>query len=327
MARGTRLDAPGALHHVTTRGIERRDLFLDDEDRLAYLGYLAKALQSEGPLVLAWALMTNHVHLLIRTGARPLARTMHIIGTSYARHFNRRHQRSGYLFEGRYRSFLIEEDAYLLTAVRYVHLNPVKAGLVASLGELVDWPWTGHAALMGHTSAPFQGVRPVLTLFGENPAAARRRLHEWMGANESGEYEGLLAASCTQKEPVVFAGEPIHRNARGAGSPNFADEVMREISVSRASVTALQRQWDLDQVLSYVCRTLETDLSGVREGRRTREVSRARAATAFLAHRDLAMPLSAMTAELGVSISSLSRGLERGRRIVVERSLALPQVN
>jgi REP element-mobilizing transposase RayT len=312
---------------VTVRSIEKRALFRDDRDRLAYLEYLTKAVRGFGSTVLAWSLMTNHVHLLIRTGARPLDRLMQILGTNYARYFNRRHRRRGYVFQGRYDSSLIEEDAYLLAAIRYVHLNPVKAGIVATVEQLVDYPWTGHGALMGHASPPFQDVAAVLSLFDDDLEEARRCLRDWMAADGPCDYEALLAAGGHQNlggGAIVVSGSPLHRNARAAGSPDFADEVLRELEgQSATAVASRRRRWDLDRALIHVCAALKTDARAVRRGRRTQGASRARAAVAYLAHRDLGIPLSAMTSALGVSLSALSRALERGEKVAEEEGLAL----
>jgi REP element-mobilizing transposase RayT/precorrin-6B methylase 1 len=312
---------------VTARGMEQRVLFRDDRDRLAYLEYLTRAVRGSGTIVLAWSLMPNHVHLLIRTGARPLEKVMQILGTNYAQYFNRRHRRQGYVFQGRYDSSLIEEDAYLLAAIRYVHLNPVKAGIVASVEELVDYPWTGHAALLGRASPVFQDVEAVRLLFDDDQEEARRRLCDWMGAEGIGDDEALLAASRNEDPAggaVVVSGSPLHRDARAAGSPDFADEVLREVQgCSAAPVAARRSRWDLDRAVLYVCSALRVDAGAVRKGRRTKEASRARAAVAYLAHRDLAISLSAMTSALGVSLSALSRALERGKKVAEEESLAL----
>src|SRR3990172_7539602 len=133
MPRGPRLDAPGTLHHVMVRGIERRAIFRDDRDRADFLRRLA-ALAAGGALtVYAWALLPNHCHLLLRPGARPLARAMRSLLTGYAGAFNRRHHRAGHLFQNRYKSIVVEEEPYFLELVRYLHLNPVRAGLVPNL--------------------------------------------------------------------------------------------------------------------------------------------------------------------------------------------------
>ncbi len=118
MPRGPRLDAPGTLHHIMVRGIERRPLFRDDRDRRDLLDRLATVGQVTGLQILAWALLPNHVHLLGRTGARPLATAMRRLLTGYAGAFNRRHRRHGHLFQNRYKSILVEEEPYLLELQR-----------------------------------------------------------------------------------------------------------------------------------------------------------------------------------------------------------------
>ena len=114
MPRGPRLDAPGVLHHVMVRGIERTALFRDQRDRDAFLGRLATVVQPGGAAVYAWALLPNHVHLLLRTGKVPLARLMRALLTGYAGAFNRRHHRVGHLFQNRYKSIVVDEDLYFL---------------------------------------------------------------------------------------------------------------------------------------------------------------------------------------------------------------------
>jgi putative transposase len=136
MPRSARLDAPGVLHHVMGRGLERQVIFRDDQDRDDFVHRLAALAEATAFTVYAWALLPNHFHLLLRTGARPLAGCMRSLLTGYAGAFNRRHKRTGHLFQNRYKSIVVEEEPYLLELVRYVHLNPVRAGVVADLRAL-----------------------------------------------------------------------------------------------------------------------------------------------------------------------------------------------
>ncbi len=149
LPRRLEIDHAGAFHHVIVRGVDRRDIFRDDADRVAYCERLSLVFLEDGASCLAWALMPNHVHLLVRTGRRPLSRVMHRVGTRYGRYFNDRHGRVGYLFQGRYHAIAVADDEYLMTLVRYVHSNPLRAGLVASVDELDRHRWSGHAALVG----------------------------------------------------------------------------------------------------------------------------------------------------------------------------------
>ena len=130
MPRQPRLDAPGLLQHVMARGIEGREIFKDDKDRKAFLERLALILEETQTQCYAWALIPNHFHLLLRTGPTPISTVMRRLMTGYAVTFNKRHKRSGHLFQNRYKSIVCEEEPYLLELIRYIHLNPIRAGLV-----------------------------------------------------------------------------------------------------------------------------------------------------------------------------------------------------
>ena len=130
MPRQACIDAPGALHHIIIRGIERTLIFTDDRDRENFLERLSQLLPESQTPCYAWALMSNHAHLLLRTGRVAIASLMRRLLTGYAVSFNKRHRRHGHLFENRYKSILCEEDRYLRQLVAYIHLNPLRAGIV-----------------------------------------------------------------------------------------------------------------------------------------------------------------------------------------------------
>ena len=164
MPRQPRLDAPGLLQHVMARGIERRKLFRDDKDRKAFLERLANILEETQTQGYAWALIPNHFHLLLRIGRTPLGKVMRRLMTGYAVTFNKRHKRSGHLFQNRYKSVICEEDPCLLELIRYIHLNPLRANLVQDLKQLDKYPWSGHSAILGHRKNPLMpeiSLRPI----------------------------------------------------------------------------------------------------------------------------------------------------------------------
>lgn len=180
MPRQARLDAPGCVHHVVFRGIERRAIFADDIDRADLLARLDRILPEEDVACFGWVLMDNHVHLLLRTGSRPLGSAMRRVTTGYAQRFNRRHGRAGYLLQSRFFSRVVADDDELRVVLRYVHRNPLRAGRVPSMRELDVWPWSGHSALIGSVPARrFHDVRRTRALFGST-ATAIARLEEWM---------------------------------------------------------------------------------------------------------------------------------------------------
>jgi putative transposase len=146
MARPLRIEFTGATYHVTSRGNERRDIFRDDADRYAFLAFLGQAVRRFSWSVTAWVLMSNHYHLVIQTPQRNISRGMHWLNGTYAAWFNRRHDRVGHLFQGRFKALLIEREAYFAEVLRYVALNPVRAGLVQHPSE---YRWSSYRAVAG----------------------------------------------------------------------------------------------------------------------------------------------------------------------------------
>jgi REP element-mobilizing transposase RayT len=151
MARALRTDFPGAVHHVTSRGNERRPIFVDDRDREIFLEFLGRAVTRFGWSLTAYVLMTNHFHLVVQTPEPNLSRGMHWLNTAYVVWFNRRHERSGHLFGGRFKAFLIEKETYFTTVLRYVVLNPVRANMVA---RPEAYRWSSYRATAGLESVP-----------------------------------------------------------------------------------------------------------------------------------------------------------------------------
>jgi REP element-mobilizing transposase RayT len=180
MPRKARIDAPGALHHIIVRGIERRKIFYDDDDRDNFLERLGAILDDTRTPCFAWALLPNHAHILLKTGAAPIATVMRRLLTGYAVSFNHRHRRHGQLFQNRYKSILCQEDLYLLELVRYIHLNPLRAKLVADLKALDTYAYGGHSVMMGKNKQPGQDTDYVLKFYGNKRLAARRRYREFV---------------------------------------------------------------------------------------------------------------------------------------------------
>jgi putative transposase len=135
MPRQARLDTFGALHHIMVRGINRFRVFKTEEDKSSFLKRLGDAVRKGGGSVYAWALMDNHAHILFKSGRQGISMVMRKVLTGYAQDFNRRHRRRGHLFENRYKSVLCDEERYLLALIRYIHLNPARAGLVSTVWE------------------------------------------------------------------------------------------------------------------------------------------------------------------------------------------------
>lgn len=151
MSRPLRLQYPGALYHVISRGNERRDIFKDDSDRAVFLGILKDVWESCRWLCHAYCLMDNHYHLLIETPQANLVVGMRQLNGVYAQRYNRRHNRVGHLFQGRYKSALVDKEEYLLELSRYIVSNPVRAGMVEEPGL---WRWSSYRATAGYEDPP-----------------------------------------------------------------------------------------------------------------------------------------------------------------------------
>lgn len=177
MARRRRLDAPGLVSHVTARGVDGCPIFRSAADRSGYVTLLEGVAERFEWLVYAYCLMGNHVHLLIETTWPTLSTGLQRLHGIHAQRFNRRHGRYGHLFQGRFTSEPVERDAHLLSAARYVVLNPVAAGLCREPG---GWPWSSYRATIGTVNPGFLALGRLLPLFGPDETSARRCYREFV---------------------------------------------------------------------------------------------------------------------------------------------------
>jgi REP element-mobilizing transposase RayT len=186
MARPLRLEHPGAIWHVTSRGNARQNIALDDVDQLRFVEILGRVVPTVRWRLHAWVLMTNHYHLLVETPDATLARGMRQLNGIYSQALNRRHERVGHLFQGRYKGILVERESHLLELVRYVVLNPVRAGMVRTPA---DHRWSSYAATAGlRAAADWLEVDWTLSQFGNRREEARRRFREFVSEARSVDY-------------------------------------------------------------------------------------------------------------------------------------------
>lgn len=177
MPRGPRIDFPGAMHHVYARGIEKRNIFIDDSDRIFFLEKVGANLSRWGIQCLAWALMPNHFHLLLRSTEGLLPSFMRCLLTVYSKYFNEKHGRVGHFFQNRYNSPIVGKPAYFREVVRYIHLNPLRSGIVPSVGDLEDYLWTGHRKIVAGGYPGWQETDFLRKEFGGESAGP-----EWVQA-------------------------------------------------------------------------------------------------------------------------------------------------
>jgi putative transposase len=180
MTRPLRIEFPGALYHVTARGNRRGAIYRDDQDRYLWLEALAATCGRFKFIVHAFCQMTDHYHLLLETADGGLAQGMRQLNSVYAQRFNLRHAMVGHLFQGRYKAILVQKNTHLLELARYVVLNPVRAGMVASPGE---WPWSSYALMTQAAAAPaWLDTAALLALFGPDARAAGLAYREFVAA-------------------------------------------------------------------------------------------------------------------------------------------------
>jgi REP element-mobilizing transposase RayT len=317
MPRGPRLDAPETLHHVMVRGVARAPIFRDDADRGDFLARLA-ALAGAGALtVYAWALLPNHAHFLVRTGTRPLPRGMRSLLTGYAGAFNRRHHRVGHLFQNRYKSIVVEEEPYLLELVRYLHLNPLRAKVVADLAALDRYPWSGHSALVGTVPRSWQETATVLAQFGPTRrralAAYRTFLAEGIPLGRRREFQGggLVRSAGGWEEVAALrrAKTAVAGDARVLGGGDFVERLWREEARSEQIPGP---RLSLESLVMRVCHQMGIPVDALAGGSRQAPVRRAREGIAHLWIGALRQPGRALAAVLGVAPQSVYRAAARG---------------
>ncbi|HSB68037.1 MAG TPA: transposase [Candidatus Methylomirabilis sp.] len=316
MPRQPRLDAPGTLHHVMGRGIERTKVFQDDTDREDFVGRLAELCRRRSLVVYAWALMPNHFHLLVRTGQAPLPDSMRKLLTGYVVNFNRRHRRYGHLFQNRYKSIVVEDDPYLLEVTRYIHLNPVRGGLVPGVRALRRYPWTGHAAILGTLARDWQDTATILADFGQprRRAVARYEAFVQEGLAQGRRPDlvggGLIRSlgGWAQVLSLRRKGVTVPADARILGSGEFTEQMLADAARRELETLRLSRKMvDLATVAQRITAGQEVTDGELRSGSRRKAVVRARRVFCQVAVRGLGYSGATVARFLGVTTSSVNR--------------------
>jgi len=322
MPRKTRIDAPGALHHIIIRGIERKAIFKDDQDYHNFLTRLGKILTANSTSCFAWALMKNHVHLLLKTGLSPLSTVMRRLLTGYAQQFNRRHRRHGHLFQNRYKSFLCEEDPYLLELVRYIHLNPLRAGVVSDIKELSEYKRSGHAVIMGKVKQAWQDTDYVLAYFNKKDNLARKGYAAYVSEGISkGRRPDLVGGGLVRSNGGWLALKELREtntrvisDERILGSSEFAESVLKKANEAYERKTELLAKGiKLDQVIEIVAEHFDLDMDQIKRKGRKRSVAIARSVVCALAVDRLMMSGTDISRSLNITPSAVSKLISRGR--------------
>lgn len=325
MPRTARLDAPGVLHHVIIRGIERRRIFRNDKDREDFIERLETRCTEAQTTCYAWAFMSNHAHFLFRTGTAPLSKLMSRLLTGYVIGFNRRHKRRGQLFQNRYKSIICQEDAYLKELVRYIHLNPIRAGIITGLEELKSYDYCGHSALIGTKKREWQDTDYVLAYFGKRKTQAQKGYESYVNeGQQQGRKRELTGGGLIRslggwtevKRESLKGRDHVMSDERILGDSDFVDLIISQSEEQFERRHKLKRQgFDLDRTAERVAEVLNMDRAEVlSKGRQNRKV-KARSILCFWAARELGMSLTALARILGMSIAGVGFAVERGELI------------
>ena len=309
MPRTARIDIPNLLQHVIVRGNEKRAIFLDDDDRRQFVARFSALLVATETDCFAWALLDNHCHLLLRPRQVSLGAFMRRLLTGYAVNFNLRHHRCGHLFQNRYKSLVCEEETYLFELVRYIHLNPLRAGIVSTIDELDTYCWCGHAPLLGKGELPGQTTGEVLSRFGQSIGSARRNYRRFVEDGIAlGRRNDLVGLG--QKAPS-HGEEGTSRDLRVLGSEDFAEELHRQTE----EVPPIPKV-ALEQIIDSVCGALDLGSEDVLSPARSPRIAQARSLICHLAfaggHRGVDIARRFRLTGSAVSIAA-----RRGREAIV----------
>ena len=322
MPRIGRLHISGGCYHLIGRGLERRYIFDDDSDKLSFLSRLGENLARSQVQCLAWAIMSNHYHLLVRVGTKPLSKLMAPVLGGYAGYYNRRHHRSGYVFQNRYKSILCDEDSYLLELIRYIHLNPLRARMLESLEELDKYAWTGHAGLLGKHLQPWHCTEEVLCHFGNKRSRSRlcyrqfvkEGLNNEARRNYSGgglirSYDGWETLNRMRSEHEHCIGDE-----RILGSSEFVERVISQDEIGIDLSSLRQKQgWNLDRLVQSICHLIEISELQLFEKARTNKIAQAKSLICYWGNEELGLTLQGMASRLKISQQAVAKWKKKGQ--------------
>ena len=320
MPRKARLDAPGALHHIMVRGIDKTNIFVDHQDKARFLERLGENITEGKCTVYAWVLMDNHVHLLFKSGKHGISAVMRKLLTWYAQYFNHRHKRTGHLFQNRYKSILCDEENYLLALIRYIHLNPARAQIVKTIEELDKYPWSGHSTIMGKSKHSWMDVDAVLSAFGEKKRKAlseyRRFIMEEFAAGRNPELTGggLIRSQGGWSRVLAMqrSGKKEEADERILGTGEFVHAIMREVEEKQLRQTKLRwRGKGIGDIIREECAKRGVSERELMQGSRRQKISQTRAVIAHRCKEEIGCSGAEIARHLGVNTTSINRAVER----------------
>ena len=325
MPRLARLDAPGVLHHIMIRGIERRKIFRSNKDRDDFIERLSIILPESNTYCYSWALLGNHAHFLFRSGEAGISKVMRRLLTGYAVTFNHKYNRHGQLFQNRYKSIICQEDTYLRELVRYIHLNPLRAKLVSDISELNRYPYSGHSGLMGKRPRDWQDTKYVLANFGRIAKKARNEYLDFVkaGASQGRKPEliggGLIRSLGGWKEVKKLGlnkQDRIKGDERILGDSDFVMEVLDQADEKYDRRYRLKSLgYDISRVERKVIELFDIENENLYSGSRKKPISEARSLFCYWCVRELGESMTNMARLLGLTQPAIGYSVDRGELI------------
>jgi putative transposase len=332
MPRRSRIDAPGALHHIIARGIERKAIFLDDHDRADFLERLASNLQESHTSCYAFALLPNHFHLLLRTGATPISTVMRRVLTGYAVAYNLRHRRQGHLFQNRFKSILCQEDRYLLELVRYIHLNPLRARIVEDLQSLDRYSYCGHSRLMGRVKDGWQDTRYILSMFGGTVSRARRQYKQFVAEGiPQGRRPELIGGGLVRSvggwgavKKLRKMGSYLKGDERILGDGEFVESVLVQVEESLERKFDLKANgYDFEKVVDRVAKLMGLKRDEVLAPGKYEKIVAARSLLCFWAVSELGISQTQLAMRFKISQPAISMAVSRGEQLAKDNHFSI----
>ena len=298
------------------RGIDGIEIFSDINDRTDFLDRLKDLCESKALCTYAWALISNHFHLLVRTGNLSLSESMRKLLTGYVVNYNRRHKRYGHLFQNRYKSILCEDDPYLLELTRYIHLNPLRAGMVKNVKELNRYQWCGHSVVMGNVKREWQDKDAILEYFGKKRKRATEKYEQFIvdGIKEGTRPDlvggGLIRSlgGWLQVLSLRRAGSKLFSDERILGSSEFVKDVIADAEKKTEETLRLNLKIsDLSSLARAICEGEGVDSSELRSANRKRSVVRSRRLFCQIAVKKMGYSGADVARFLGITTSAVNR--------------------
>jgi REP element-mobilizing transposase RayT len=308
---------------VIVRGIERRDIFNDDHDRQLFVDRLFSLLSETGVRCYAWALLSNHAHLLLMPTSTPLSYFMRRLLTGYAVSFNRRNKRSGHLFQNRYKSIVCEEEPYLLELVRYIHLNPLRAEMITNLEELDQYPWSGHSVLLGNRQNDAQDTGAILERFCNDTTTARQNYRHFVSEGiKTGRRDDLVGGGLKRSRGERPNDEYEKFDERVLGGGGFVDSLKQECSLRDKMKTVIS----LARLVEIVSATLMIDPDLIRRPSKSRTPAAARAIICQLAIFEFAYTGNEVGRFLHLGPTGVSLASRRGEKLLKSDPAMLKEI-